>query len=212
MKQDEALDLMQQVGAVITNDHLVYTSGRHGSAYLNKDAIYPHTSVTARLCAGIADHFGDHDVDAVIAPAVGGVILSQWTAHQLSVVSSREVLGLYADKIDNEFVVKRGYDQHIPGRNILVVEDVLTTGGSVKKVIEAVRGLGGNVVGVGVLCNRGGVTPTDLGDVPEIHALVTVDFASWAETDCPLCAARTPINTSVGKGAEFLAHRDLSRA
>ena len=204
MNQDQALDLMRQVGAVLTNDHLVYTSGRHGSAYLNKDAIYPHTAATSALCAGIAAHFADRGVDAVIAPAVGGVILSQWTAHHLGAAGGQEVLGLYADKVGDDFVIRRGYDRHLPGRTVLVVEDVLTTGGSVRKVVDAVRALGGDVAGAGVLCNRGGVSADDLG-VPEIHALVTVDFASWAEADCPLCATGVPVNTAVGKGADFLA-------
>ncbi|MBA3488106.1 MAG: phosphoribosyltransferase [Longispora sp.] len=206
-QMNTALGLLSQIGAVLTNDHLVYTSGRHGSAYLNKDAIYPHTAITSRLCAGIAAWFSPHDVDAVIAPAVGGVILSQWTAHHLSATRDQEVLGLYADKVGEEFVIKRGYDRYIPGKNILVVEDVLTTGGSVRKVIDGVRELGGTVVGVGALCNRGAVTPTDLGDVPELFASVTVDFESWEAEECPLCKKGMPVNTSVGKGLEFLAAR-----
>ena len=111
---------------------------------------------------------------------------------------------MYADKDGDNFVIKRGYDKLIAGKNILVVEDVLTTGGSVRKVIEAVRALGGNVIGLGVLCNRGGVTAQDVANAL-IFALVNVKMDAWSPVDCPLCAQGVPINTNVGKGREFLA-------
>ena len=90
---------------------------------------------------------------------------------------------------------------------VLVVEDILTTGGSVKKVIEATRAIGGEVVGLGVLCNRGGITSHDVGDVPKLFALVNVTLESWTEAECPLCAKGIPINTDVGKGRDFLARK-----
>jgi orotate phosphoribosyltransferase len=220
MEENHALRVMNQVGALITDSHIVYTSGLHGTAYVNKDKIYPHTHQTSQLCEAIAKHFSLRSIGVVIAPAVGGVILSQWVAHCLDIRRAgfdtlgrlpeeeykiEEVLSVYADKEGDDFVIKRGYEELIPGANVLAVEDVLTTGGSVKKVVEAVRALGGNVVGVGVLCNRGGVKPEDIGGVPEIYALATVNFESYPADDCPLCKQGVPINTSVGKGREFLA-------
>jgi len=88
-----------------------------------------------------------------------------------------------------------------------VVGDVLTTGGSAKKVVEATRALGGNIVGLGVLCNRGGITPQDVADPPKLFALVNVKLDAWDEAGCPLCAQNVPINTDVGKGREFLARK-----
>lgn len=175
---------------------------------MNKDAVYPHTRVTSRLCRSLARRFASENVDIVIAPAVGGIALSQWTAHHLSEITGYEVLSIYADKeADGSFVIKRGYDRLIPGKNILVVEDVLTTGGSVKKVIEATRALSGNVVGLGVLCNRGGITPADVAEPPILLALLNVKLDAWDEADCPLCAQGVPINTDVGKGREYLARK-----
>jgi orotate phosphoribosyltransferase len=81
---------------------------------------------------------------------------------------------------------------------------VLTTGGSVKKVIEVVRSLGGRVVGLGALCNRGGITAEDVGNVPKLQALVSINLEAWEPNDCPLCKQNVAINTNVGKGREFL--------
>lgn len=207
--EQDVLRLLGQVGSVITGSHIVYTSGRHGSAYVNKDAIYPHTRETQELCRALAMKFRGDDVEVVIAPAIGGVILTQWTAHLLAEMIRREVLAVYAEKAEggDSFVIKRGYDKLVAGKRVLVVEDVLTTGGSVKKVIEAVRAAGGNVVGLGVLCNRGGITPQDVADVPVLHALTNVKLDSWSEAECPLCAQGVPISTDVGKGREFLAQK-----
>lgn len=209
MKEQQVLELLGKVGAVIKDSHIVYTSGKHGTAYVNKDAVYPHTKETSELCRAIAQQFAEDGVDVVIAPAIGGVILSQWTAHHLSGITGREVFGLYAEKTENGdgFVIKRGYDKLVAGKNVLVVEDVLTTGGSAKKVVEAVRVLGGNVIGLGVLCNRGGIIPSDVANPPKLFALVNVKLDSWDEANCPLCAQNIPINTDVGKGREFLAKK-----
>jgi orotate phosphoribosyltransferase len=209
MNEQQVLDMLGSVGAVITDSHIVYTSSKHGSAYVNKDAVYPHTRETSRLCRAIAEQFVDDNVQVVIAPAIGGVILMTWTARHLSDMSlnNREVLGVYAEKDGDGFVIKRGYDKLLAGKNVLVVEDILTTGGSVKKVIEVTRALGGNIVGLAVLCNRGGITSQDVGGVPKLFALANVKLEAWDEAECPLCAQGVPINTDVGKGREFLARK-----
>ena len=209
MKEQDVLQILNKVGAVITNSHIVYTSGKHGTAYVNKDAVYPHTIETSLLCRAIAEHFAHDHVDVVIAPAIGGVILSQWIAYHLTEMQQRTVLGVYAEKAEtgDAFVIKRGYDKLLAGKNVLVVEDVLTTGGSVKKVIEAVRDIGGTVIGLGALCNRGGITPADVANPPKLFSLIHVTLEAWDEDVCPLCAKQIPINISVGKGREYLSKK-----
>ena len=206
MNQEQILKELAQISAVIKDTHVVYTSGKHGSAYVNKDAIYPHTQLTSELCKTIADHFADAGVEVVIAPVLGGIILSQWVSFHLSQKTGRNILGVYAEKSETpgEFIIKRGYDHLLKGKKVLVVEDILTTGGSVKKVISAVRALSGDVVGVGALCNRGGVTAQDLGDVPALFSLLNISMEAWDEAGCPLCAKDIPINLEVGKGREYL--------
>ena len=197
MMEETALRILRQVGVVITGSHFVYTSGKHGSAYVNKDGVYPYLEQTGDLCYGIAEEFRDDAVETVIGPAMGGIILSQWTAFHLARMTGgkRQVFAVYAEKSpDGEsFVIKRGYDKFITGKRVLVVEDVLTTGGSAKKVIEAVRAIGGNIVGLGTLCN--------------LTALVDIMLETWNEADCPLCQQGVPINVDVGKGREFLARQ-----
>ena len=209
MNEKEILYALKRVGAVITDSHIVYTSGKHGTAYVNKDAIYPRTFIISRFCRMIAELFEYDNVEVVIAPAIGGVILSQWTAYHLSEITGREIFGVYAEKIENsnDFVIKRGYDKLLVNKNVLVVEDVLTTGGSAKKVIETARTLGANIIGLGVICNRGGVTLQDVANPPKIFSLVDIKLDAWNEEECPLCIQHIPINTDVGKGREILSRK-----
>ncbi|MBI4262044.1 phosphoribosyltransferase [Candidatus Uhrbacteria bacterium] len=209
MSQGMGHEMLQSVGAVITDSHIVYASGMHGSAYVNKDAIYPHTGTTSHLCREIAQGFSDTDVDVVVGPVIGGVVLTQWVAWHLSNFLGHEVLAVFVEKVNdgNGFAFTRGYDKLVRGKNALVVEDVLTTGGSAKKVVELVRATDGYVVGLGALCNRGGVTALDVGAPPRFSALVNIQLEAWDEAVCSLCAAGVPINTEVGKGREFLAKK-----
>jgi len=204
MNEKEILSTLGGVGALLKDSHIVYTSGKHGESYVNKDALYPHTELTSKLCEVIAMHFSATKIDVIAAPALGGIILSQWTAHHLSRINKREVLSIYGEKTsDDNFVIKRGYDKLLSHRRVLVVEDVLTTGGSVKKMVAIVRQLQGDVVGIGALCNRGGLSAQSLG-VPDFFPLVSLDLSSWEAASCPLCIKKIPINTQVGKGREFL--------
>jgi len=211
MEENRVKEIFAQTKAIITGSHIVYTSGKHGSDYVNKDAVYPHTEETDELCRAIAECFVDANVDVVVAPAVGGVILSQGVARHLTRITGRKVFGIYAEKADegDALVIKRGYDKFVPKKRVLVVDDVLTTGGSVKKIVELVRNtLKGIIVGVGVLCNRGNVQSDDVGGVPVLEALINVQMVMHDPDKCPLCAEGVPINTDVGKGREFLAKKE----
>ncbi len=202
---------LEETGAIITESHVVYTSGKHGNAYVNKDAIYVHTSTTSDLCRSMASSYDADSVDVVAGPTIGGVVLSQWVAHHLNARrKSGETLSVYAEEEETATgktrIFKRGYDTLLAGKNVLVVEDVLNTGGSARKVIEAVRSCGGIVVGLSVLCNRGAVRSEDIGGV-EIQALTEVTLQAWDESECPLCQNDVPINTKVGKGKAFLERK-----
>ena len=205
MTEADVLDLLERVGAFRAG-HFVFTSGRHGDKYINKDAIYPNTRETSALCKTFAQHFKDQAVDVVIGPAIGAAILSQWTAYHLTDMNGRDVLSVYADKDGaGGFVLKRGYDRLVKGKRVLIVEDLMTTGGSVKKVIEVARSAGAEVVGVAAICNRGGVKAADVGDPPRFVALVNVQLDSWDGQSCSLCDRKIPINTEIGHGKAFVA-------
>ena len=206
LDEEEVRQILSDSQAVIINSHVVYTSGRHGSDYFDENVVYPNTQDTARLCEGMAERSAKLGVEVVIGgPEQGGVILSQWTAYYLD-SPEHPVKAVYAEKCSGIFTLKDGWHELVHGKNVLVVEDVLNTGGSVKKVINLVRKVGGNIVGVAVICNRGGITCTDL-DAPQLSQLLNVTFDSWKKENCHLCDVGVPINTSVGHGKQFLARR-----
>lgn len=215
MNDPTIMQMFIDVGAIITDSHFVYSSGRHSSVYINKDALYLHTKTISSLCHLMTQPYDADQIDIVVGPVLGGIVLSQWIAHHLNVRRvSGETLAIYAekgadgpDRPDKKFFFSRGYDKYIPGKRILVVEDVLTTGGSARRVIELVRQHGGNVIGLSALCNRGNVQPSDVGKVL-IQTLVTIDLKTYLEAECPFCQRHVPINTELGKGKAFLGRQE----
>ncbi|MBI5614508.1 orotate phosphoribosyltransferase [Candidatus Gottesmanbacteria bacterium] len=206
---DPVLDLLKKVKAVYIDDHFVLTSGKHGSVYVNKDAMYQHPQETTLVCRMFAERFQDTDIDVVVGPAVGGIVLAQWTAYHLTQLKGKEVLGVYTEKdADKNQVFTRGYDVLVKNKKILVVEDIATTGGSVIKVIDSVRRAGGKVVAVVVMVNRNPdmVTSETIG--APFSALCVLKAEAFDEKDCPMCKEGLPINTTVGHGKKYLeAHK-----
>jgi orotate phosphoribosyltransferase len=207
MDQDRVLQVLQDVGA-FRSGHFVFTSGLHADTYVNKDALYPHTTKTSQLCREMAMRFKDSGIETVTGPAMGAAILAQWVAYHLSDLTGREVLATGAEK-DGEggFVLRRGYDKIVSGKKTLVVEDLVTTGGSLKKAITAARDAGAEVVGAIALCNRGGVSADAIGNPPVFDQLLQIHLEQWPAETCELCQRNIPINTDVGHGKEFLAKK-----
>ncbi|HMS22343.1 MAG TPA: phosphoribosyltransferase family protein [Candidatus Levybacteria bacterium] len=204
----DVLAILKKVGAIITDDHFVYTSGLHGAIYINKDALYPHTEDASQVGMLLARKAEDLDVDVVVGPALGGIILSTWTAYHLSSLKNKEILGIYTEKDENKNqVFTRNYDTLVKDKNVLIVEDLTTTGGSVKKVVESVRNAMGRVTAVLVMVNRNpklvngetiGAPFISLGELP---------VETWTEEKCPLCKEGKPINTRVGHGKKYLSSK-----
>ena len=205
--------ILQEVKAIFVDDHFVYTSGKHGSVYINKDSLYPHTQFTSQICELLAKKCTDLklEIDTVVAPALGGIILSQWISYHLSRMYNKEIFGVYAEKdTEKQFTFNRGYDQYVTGKNILVVEDLTNTGGSVKKVVDVTREYGGNVVGVCVMVNRDPERiTTEVFQAPLIVG-AEIPAQAWDENDCVLCKQRVPINTNMGHGKKYLQAKNLS--
>lgn len=208
MSEAEVMEVLQNAG-VFRTGHFVFISGKHSENYVNKDALYPYTREISKLCREMAQRFSAFNVEAVIGPAIGAAILSQWTAYHLSEMGDRTVFATYADK-DGQggFVVKRGYDQLIAGKRVLVVEDSVTTGGSVRKVVNVARDAGAEIVGAIAICNRGGVRSEDVS-VPHFESLVTLQLEQWPAEDCELCKRDIPVNTDLGHGKEFADRENL---
>lgn len=204
----DIIQILKDANAVITDDHFVYTSGMHGEVYINKDALYPHTAQVSEVGKMFAEKYKDQDVDVVVGPALGGIILSTWVAYHLSEMKGKEVLGVYTEKdADKNQVFTRGYDKLAKGKNVLVIEDLTTTGGSVKKVVDTVKQTGGNVIAVCVMVNRNpdGVNEEMMG--APFAALGELPAAAYDEADCPFCKEGRPVNTNVGHGKKYMEAR-----
>ncbi len=183
--------------------HFVYASGMHGEDYVNKDAIYPHTDKISDLCRLMAENFKREWIEVVVGPAMGGIVLSQWVAHHLSEMNGREIMSVYAEKEKGHFIFKRDYSKIVARKNVLIVEDIINTGKTVKSVVDLVRSVDGRVFGVSAICNRGDATKESLG-VTELISLVNTKLVSWPAEECPLCQKGVPVNVEFGKGRYFL--------
>jgi orotate phosphoribosyltransferase len=150
-------------------------------------------------------------VGAVVGGALGGIVLSQRvTDHILHLSNTYWCAAIFADKMgQGKFEIRRGQEKFVKDRDVLVVEDILTTGDSAKGVVAAVRMAGGNPIAVAAICNRGGVTANNL-QVPVLFSLLDLDLSKFTFraksnlSGCPMCMKRVPIDTQLGHGREFL--------
>jgi orotate phosphoribosyltransferase len=195
----DVLQELNRVGAVLLDKHFVYKSGKHGSGYINMDPLLPDVTLVSSLCAELVRPF-EGEFQTVASPATGGVVLAFASAMQ---TPGRRPAAVWADKDGDYFIFERaGFIDHLAGKRVLVVEDLLTTGGSVFKVCREAKRLGAEVIGVSAICNRGRVTAQQLG-VPRLECLVTVDFEAVDPDQCKLCKAGVPIALDIGHGAEY---------
>lgn len=205
----DIFNILKDTGALITDDHFVYTSGSHGSVYINKDAIYPHTSKVSDVGLLFAEKGQEKEIDLVVGPMIGGIILAQWTAYHLSKIKGKEVLAVYTEKDanNNQVFGRRGYDKLVAGKNVLIVEDLTTTGSSVRKVVDTVKAAGGNVLLVGVMIDRseGGMSEEIIG--APYFSLGRLETEVFEPSNCPLCQKEVPINTKIGHGKKFLEEK-----
>ena len=169
--------------------HFVYTSGRHGADYLEKFRILEDPQATVELAGVIAERFRSLGIELVAGPTTGGVILAYEVARQLG------VRAVYAERgPQGGRELRRGFTI-APGTRVLIVDDIVTTGGSIQEMRDCITAAAGQVVGIGVLGDRtGGRAVPDL----PFAACLTVDFPSYAPADCPLCAAGEPISETRG--------------
>lgn len=167
------------------------------------DRVFPSAEAISVICAELVSPF-KNQFDVIAAPATGGVVLSFESARQTA-ESGYYVSTVWADKKGDGFAFERaGFSDHLNGARVLMLEDLLTTGGSVATVCREAEKHGAEVVGVSAVCNRGGVTAKQL-QVPRLESLTSVDFSAFAPEDCPLCKADIPIITNIGHGGDYQA-------
>jgi len=176
MDKDQAIKIFSDAGALMEG-HFKLTSGRHSNRYMQCAQVLKHPDYTEQLAKHIAEAYTGEKIDVVVGPAMGGIIVAYEVARQLNVP------GIFCERQDGKMTLRRGFSVG-QGDRVLVVEDVVTTGGSVVEVMDVVRGLGAAVVGVGVLVDRSG-GKVDFGVRKE--AVLTMEIESWEPESCPLC-------------------------
>jgi orotate phosphoribosyltransferase len=179
---DEVLDIFRTAGA-IKEGHFLLASGLHSPVYWEKFRILQRPDLTEKLCRLIVQHFRGQRIDLVAGPTTGGIILAYETARQLG------VRGIFAEKVGDERVFRRDF-QVARGEHVLIVDDVLTTGSSVRETMGAVQKLGGSIVGIGVLVDRSEKS-LDFG-LPLFSCLRAPTIA-YPPEECPLCAGHVPL-------------------
>ena len=176
--------VLREVGA-LQEGHFLLSSGRHSDRYIEKFALLMRPRETEQVCRGFAERFANAGVETVAGPTTGGILLAFEVARQLG------VRAVYAERaeggVGREF--RRGAAFR-PGERVLVVDDILTTGGSVRDTLAALERHGVEVVGVGVLVDRSG-GQVDFG-VPLVP-LLALDIATYDRADCPLCRNGVPL-------------------
>jgi len=182
MRRDEMLDLFRRSGALLEG-HFRLSSGLHSSGYLQCALVLQHPAVAEALGAAIASAASDLHPTVVMSPALGGVVIGQEVGRALG------VRAIFAERQDGVLMLRRGFTLS-PTDRVLVVEDVLTTGGSTRETMRVAAAAGGRVVGAAAIVDRSGGAARF--DVP-LHTLVKIDLPTHQPEACPLCAKGVPI-------------------
>ncbi|NLI40206.1 MAG: orotate phosphoribosyltransferase [Caldisericales bacterium] len=179
---DEAASILESANAILTG-HFKLTSGLHSDRYIQCAQVFQYPEKVERLCKLLVQKLPTLNVQTVIGPAVGGIIF----AYELSrTLGARNI---YAERADEKMTFRRNFAIN-PGENVIVVEDVVTTGGSAKEVAELAKANGANVVSICSLVDRsGGKVKFDSPFVP----LLRLDVVAYQPEECPLCKAGQPI-------------------
>jgi len=210
------IEILKKVGALLPDDHFVGTSGVHFDTYINKDALFPHTHETALIGKLFAEKLQHLDLHVVAAPAMGGIILSQWTAYYLSEIKGTEILSVYTEKDkgsdasnkDSKQIYKRGYDKILKDKKVVVIEDLTSTGGSLKKVVDETIAQGADVIAASVMVNKDPENITsEMFGVPFVP-LAEYPVQTYSAEQCTLCENNIPINTTIGHGKAFLKSKN----
>lgn len=182
LTSDKVLEIFRSCGALLSG-HFLLTSGLHSGIYLEKALVLQYPPWVELFCSEFARTFRGQEVTVVIGPTLPGVLLAYETARQMN------CRALFAEREDHRRVLRRGFSLQ-PEDKVLVVDDVLTTGGSLQQVINLVREKGGNLIGAGVIIDRSGGR-VELG-IP-LKALATLEVETFLPSECPLCRQNTPL-------------------
>ena len=176
MTREEIIEMLKEAG-VLLEGHFLLTSGRHSDRYMQCAKIFQYSKYSVPLCAELVEKYKDDNVELVIGPAIGAIQMAYEVGRQLGVKN------IFDEREDGKMTLRRGFTIE-KGQRVLIVEDVVTTGGSVKEVMELVKEAGGEIVGIGSIVDRTG-GKIDFG-VPYKSAF-SMDITSYEADECPIC-------------------------
>jgi len=182
MTEKEVLEIFDKYNAFLKG-HFRLSSGLHSENYLQCALVLQYPDAAEKLAKELVKKFSGEKIDVVIGPALGGITIAYETARVLG------VRGIFTERQDGKMVLRRGFSVK-PGERVLVVEDVITTGGSTKEVIEAVKSLSGRVIGVGCIIDRSD-SRIDFG--ARFEFLVKLNIKTYGQGSCPLCKSGIPV-------------------
>lgn len=183
MSTPALLEIFRSSGALLEG-HFKLTSGLHSNTYFQCAKVLQYPEHLTEICRNIASFFSGLKADTVISPAVGGIVVGTEVGRQLGVKT------IFAERKNGEMALRRGFSVS-PGDKVLVVEDVITTGGSVAEVIGVVTKAGAEIVGVGSVVDRSNGTVT-LAE--KQFSLLTLEVKNYEPHNCPLCDQNVPID------------------
>ena len=184
IKTEEVMKKFEEAGA-IQKGHFKLTSGVHSDTYIQCAQVMQHPEFMHNLCSELGKKFRGDDIDVIVGPAIGGIIM----AHVMARVLGPWVRAIFTERENGKMTLRRSFEIK-EGEKVIVVEDVTTTGSSVREVIDIVKLRKGKVVGVGVLIDRSG-GEVDFGIKTE--KLLTVDIKTYLPEECPLCKKGIPV-------------------
>lgn len=177
LSRERVLELFREAG-VLLEGHFILTSGKHSNRYLQCAKLFRNTRYSEEVCASLAERFAGMDIRAVVGPAMGAVQMAYEVSRHIGCEN------FFTERDENgKAVLRRGFEVE-PGKAYVVVEDVVTTGGSAKEVVELIQQQGGIVAGVGVVVDRSN-GKADFG-VP-LYSVIEFEVTAWEKEDCPLC-------------------------
>jgi len=177
------LEAFREAGALLEG-HFLLTSGLHSPKYLQCALVLQDPERAERLCRELARAVAGREIQCVVGPAIGGIIVAYEMARALG---SRAI---FAERVDGRMVLRRGFAIE-PGERVMLVEDVVTTGGSLREVKDLVTAAGANVVAVAALVDR--TSGRESGLVVPLTALLEIDVPTYSPEECPLCRAGVPL-------------------
>lgn len=183
MTEKEVEDLLIETSAIMEG-HFLLTSGLHSPRYVEKFNVLQKPVYTEKLCRAMAEKFKDANIETVVGPVTGGILLAHETGKALG------TRAIFTERENGKMTFRRGFTLH-EGERVLIVEDIVTTGGSIREVIDVVKEHGGIPVAVSMLVDRSGGKAT-FGDVPST-ALLHMDVQTYQPDECPLCKQGIPM-------------------